>query len=183
MNLNQFQPPATICAGDTIDWHVASAEYPSSDGWTLAYILRNRDTAIDLIGASDNANHHINIAATQTENYAQGQYAYRARMSHPDGRVQTVAEGHITIKPSFATAIDARSDLETALANVDKLLAGKADKGVYEYEIGNRRLKSYTMAELLKLRAHLQMQVNAERVTSGMAQTGGRRIMVRFGNG
>ena len=85
---------------------------------------------------------------------------------------------------SFSGALDARTDAEKALDAVNKLLAGKAEKGILEYEIHNRKLKNYSMDELLTLHSHLSKQVQREKIAAGSAtELRGRKIMVRFGNG
>lgn len=183
MNLPPFQLPAVIFAGDSIHWVFESPTYPASDGWTLTFQLRNAANSIDFRAENEANGFVVRQSGAQTDILAAGEYAYRARMTLGND-ISTVGQGHITIKPSFSGALDARTDAEKALEAVNKLLAGKAEKGILEYEIHNRKLKNYSMDELLTLHSHLSKQVQREKIAAGSAtELRGRKIMVRFGNG
>ena len=179
---NPITLPTVLFAGDSIRWTVAPADYPASDGWGAMLSLRNADNSIDIPASTSGREYILSASATTTDTYKAGTYQYRLRVIRNDETI-TIATGTMTIRPSFVGAIDERTDAQRALAAVDKLLSGKADKGVYEYEIGTRRLKSYTMSELLKLRSHLQAQVNAEQSLTSKTPFTGQRIAVRVGGG
>lgn len=185
MNQFSFQLPAVINAGDSINQLYCSPEYPASDGWVLVFMLRNAAAQIDLTSVAENGAHRIKQTPAQTNAFTAGNYAYRAQFTRADEAI-TVGQGNVRITPSFGNgAIEARGPAQIAYDNVTAMLAGKGDSGVYEYEIRGRRLKSYTITELLQLQNHLRRELDRENTANGIANTTqfSGQIRVRFGNG
>lgn len=185
MNQFSFQLPAVINAGDSINLLYGSPEYPASDGWVLVFMLRNANASVDLTSTAENTAHRLKQTPAQTNDFAAGDYAYRAQFVRDDEAV-TVAQGNLRINPSFNSgAIDARGPAQIAYDNVTAMIAGKGGSGVFEYEIRGRRLKSYTIPELLQLQTHLKREWERENAASGINSSNQFRgkIQVRFGNG
>lgn len=178
-----------ITVGDTLSALISLADYPASAGWTLSYRLTPRaaGTAYTFSASVLGSDHQVTVPAATTVNWAPGAYALGAWVTSGAGERHTVASecGQVTIAPNPATlpaGTDTRSSAEVALSNVTAMLAGKAGSGVQMYEINGRKLASYPLADLLKLKSQLQAEVDAERVAAGLAPrtSGIRRILVRM---
>lgn len=180
---------SSIVAGDTLSFTVTLADYPASAGWTLSYRLTPRaaGSAITFAATASGDDHQVDVDAATTAGWAQGSYTSGAWVSNGGGERYTVASegGQVVIQPdpsALPAGTDTRSDAEIALANVSALLKGKAGSGVEQYVINGRQLRSYPLADLIKLEAKLRAEVNAERVAAGLQPSGGgvRRILVRM---
>lgn len=185
MNQYNFQLPAVINAGDSIKLLYGSPDYPATDGWALVFMLRNAAGHYDLTCEAQGSAHLIKQTPTQTSGFVAGNYAYRAQFIKDDEAI-TVAQGNVRINPSFGDgAVDARGDAKIAYDNVTAMIAGKGNSGVYEYEIRGRRLKSYTIPELLALQSHLKRELAQEDAANGISSENQFKgqIRVRFGNG
>ena len=184
MNSFTLKLPATILAGDSISWRITDAAYPASQGWTLIYLLRNNDEEIDLTSTADGDTHVITQSASKTEAFTAGTYAYRAQYRNEDeGKAITVAQGSVTVAQSFGSVLD-RGKAQEAYDKVVALLSGKGDSDVYEYEIRGRRLKRYTLDELLRLKKELWQDVQRENAANGLNNNDQFRgqVHVRFGH-
>lgn len=74
--------------------------------------------------------------------------------------------GELEVTPNLLhekVGFDGRTEAEKGLDAVEACLAGKATKDQLSYEIKGRKLTRYSVAELLKLRAHYVMRVRKER--------------------
>lgn len=176
--------PASIIAGDTAKWLKTLADYPASAGWALVYTLINATGKITLAATAQGDDHLVTAPATTTNGWAAGAYEWRAQVSKA-GEVYTVGSGRITIAPSFgADTLDSRTPARVMLEAVEAVMLKTATSNVQEYEIAGRRLKHYTMGELLQLRDRLKNDVRREEAAQQIANgTGGvpGRIFVRFG--
>lgn len=182
MNTFTLKLPATILAGDSISWRIADAAYPASQGWTLTYLLRNNDDEIDLTSTADGDTHVITQTADKTEEFTAGTYAYRAQYRNGDKAI-TVAQGSVIVAPSFGSVLE-RGKAQEAYDNILAMLSGKASGAVYEYEIRGRRLKYYTLDELLRLKKELWQDVQREQAANGLNNNDQFRgqVHVRFGH-
>ena len=168
MNSSNFKIPAVFFAGDSILWRIDSADHPASDGWTLVYLLRNSTDEIDLTSTADGDTHVIRQAPSVSNGYVAGTSIYRKQFIKGNQTV-TVEQGGVRIVPSFADgSVDGRSPAQIGYDNICAMLTGKAASGVYEYEIRGRRLKSYTLDELLRLKNVLWQDLQRENIATGM---------------
>lgn len=180
--------PASIVAGDTAKWLKTLADYPASAGWSLVYTLINADHKIVITSAAQGDDHLVNVAATTTTAWHAGAYDWRAQVTNA-GEVYTVGAGRITIAPSFdaVNKLDSRTPSRVMLDAVEAVMLKTASTNVQEYEIAGRRLKHYSMGELLQLRDRLKGEVAreeaAQQAANGTGSPGGvpGRIFVRFG--
>ena len=176
--------PTTVNAGDTVLWRRTLADYPASDGWALAYTLLSATAKITISAAPDGADHLVNVASGVSGTWVAGDYAWRAQVSKA-GQVFTVAEGRITVRPSFtaATTLDTRSSARKALEAVKAYLADANNIKASEYEIAGRQLRRYTLSELWAHHDRLVTEVRnegaADRIAAGLPSN--TRVYVRFG--
>lgn len=177
--------PAGIVAGDTAKWLKTLADYPASAGWALVYTLINADHKIVITSTAQEDDHLVNESAATTAVWHAGAYDWRAQATKA-GEVYTVGSGRISIAPSFdaVNKLDSRTPSRVMLDAVEAVMLKTASTNVQEYEIAGRRLKHYSMGELLLLRDRLKGEVKREEAARQAANgTGGMpgRIFVRFG--
>jgi len=180
---------STLVTGDTLNFATSVDGYLASGGWTLKFRLvpRLSGTAITLVSAADGDQHRVQVTAAVTATWAAGVYSWASYVEKAS-ESYSVESGVVTLLPNprvVGSNLDVRSDAEVALDNVDAAIKGKASSLVLSYRIGERELRSYSMTELLALRAHLMTQVrleqNAARVAKGLSSTD--KIYVRMGRG
>lgn len=175
--------PATVNAGDTVRWRRALPDYPASAGWVLTYTLLNASGKITITASAQGDDHLVSVPAATTSGWPAGDYAWRAQASKA-GEVYTVAEGRMTIKPSFGvSALETRSLARQALDAVEAYLADPNNIAAAQYEIAGRQLRRHTLPELWAHRDRLRLEVlreeQAERLAAGLPDR--RRVFVRFG--
>lgn len=164
---------AQLAAGTTLKFTVTSSDYPASDGWVLSYRLTPRAAgmAYTFTATASGDDHLVNVARATTAGWAPGTYTVTAWVDKGAERYDVPSEfGQVVISPdptTLAAGTDTRSAAEIALASVQALLQGKASSGTLEYSINGRQLKSYSMAELLRLESKLKGDVNREAVAAG----------------
>ncbi len=165
-----------LAAGTTLKATVSLPDYPASAGWALRYRLARRDRSgagIDISAAADGDNHALAVPFATTASWAPGTYTVRAWVEKAGERFEVPAEcGELVVTPDpagFGSGVDGRSQAEVALANVQALLTGKAGSGVESYRIAGRELRSYPLAELLRLESKLKAEVNSEHALAGKA--------------
>jgi hypothetical protein len=176
--------PARIIAGDTSKWLKTLADYPASAGWALVYTLINATAKITINATAQGDDHLATASAATTAAWEAGTYTWRAQVSKA-GEVYTVGTGQIVVEPSFSVdTLDSRTPSKVMLDAVEAVMLKTASSNVQEYEIAGRRLKHYSMGELLQLRDRLRGEVAREQAATNAANgTGGvpGRIYVRFG--
>lgn len=125
-------------------------------------------------------------ASQSTTNWPAGEYQWEAWTTIEGGERIVHSRGILHVLSSLESiqgdaSGDLRSDAKKALDAIDAMLAGRATDGVRGYQINNRRLDRYSVAELLRLRSHFLAKVRAERAaTDATAENFGQRIQFRF---
>lgn len=174
--------PASIVAGDTIEWRTEAPDHPATDGWVATFTAVNAAQRYTATASADDAAHLFVLAASATALYTPGQYQWRISAARA-GVVNTIASGRVTIEPSFASAVDARSSARRMLDAVEAVIEGRASSDIAEYQIAGRSLRHTPLTDLLALRDRLRIDVAREesalRVSNGLSPAG--RISVRFG--
>ena len=178
-----------LIAGDSLSFTTVVADYPADAGWVLKYRLAPRFTTpvqvpIVLTASTyETTAYQTQVSAGASASWVPGIYSWSSWVERSGERITLEVNQAITIAPdpsAVAQGTDLRSDSEIGLDNVRAMLRGKASNGVQAYTINGRELRSYSMADLLKLQASLQAEVNAERKALGLSTSGGRqRILVR----
>jgi hypothetical protein len=176
-----------LILGDTLNFLTTVADYPASSSWVLTYRLvpRGAGTAITITCTAEGADHRALVAAATTAGWAVGTYSWASYVtkaaetySVSTGSIQLIANPRVT-----ASGLDLRTDAQVALDAVQATLSGKATSGTASYRIGERELRSYSIAELIqlesKLKADVAREINAARIAAG--QPSNRQIHVRMG--
>lgn len=175
--------PLVVNAGDTVRWTKTLADYPASDGWALTYTFINAAGKFTVAASASGADHAVNASAATTATWPAGDYDWRAQASKA-GDVFTVAEGRITVRPSFGAAtLDARSSARKALEAVEAYLANSNNLSAAEYQIAGRQLRRYSLPELWSHRDRLRQEVAREDAAASAAAglSSRSRVYVRFG--
>lgn len=179
--------PSAVTAGDTVTWNRFLPDYPAGAGWVLTYHLVNADGRIPLVAVPDGDSHRIAAAAAATAAWSAGDYHWQAVVER-SGERYTIGQGHITIRPDFASQVNydnrspARRALEALQSAYLDYLTNKQGH-VAEYEIAGRRMKFRNAAEIWQQIDRLKREVAAEdraaRLAAGLPSR--RRVLVRFG--
>ncbi len=162
-----------LVIGDSLNFSTTVADFPASEGWTLKFRLvpRASGTAIDITSSADGDAHRVQVTAATTAQWVAGFYSWHSSVEKA-GEKYTVETGstQLVADPRQAATLDLRTSAQTALDNVNALLQGKATTGTLSYRIGERTLESYSIAELLQLKSHLQTEVAREANAADMAK-------------
>lgn len=175
--------PTSVNAGDTVRWRRTLSKYPASDGWELTYTLLNATHKITLTATPDGDGHLVEVAASVTNLWTAGDYAWRAQVSRA-GEVFTVCDGRITVRPSFGAAtLDTRSGARRALEAVEAYLEDPTNLTAAKYSIAGRSLDRIPLPDLWAHRDRLKFEVAREDAAACAAAglPGKGRIYVRFG--
>jgi hypothetical protein len=187
--------PATIRAGDTIEWvqppvALLSGETASAPNWGLVYYLRTNMAAEGAtIGGTARADGgwDLAISAGVSAGFDAGRWYWQARVSR-DGEVTTIATGSSDVLPSLAysgtpAALDGRSKAEQDLDAVQAAIRALVTRGAKAYSIGGRSWTSNDLGLLMQREAQLKAVVarerSAETVAAGLGDPG--NVFVRFG--
>jgi len=101
--------PTEIRAGSTWLWDRSFADYPSTDGWVLTYVLAGPakiNLAASLM-ASLGTGWRVTVPATTTASFKQGAYEFLAILTGSGtyaGRIDTIPLPLIEVLPNLATA-------------------------------------------------------------------------------
>lgn len=178
--------PASLVAGETLNYRASVADYPASAGWVLTLYINPRagGTAHNLSSTADGDEHLLQAASSTTAAWVAGKYAWEIWAALGSERYRLEA-GQLQVLPSLigaAAGLDTRSEAEVALDNVRQTIRGTATTGVLSYEINGRQLRRYAMTELLALQSSLAREVaaeaNARRIQAGLSSS--RKVVVRM---
>jgi hypothetical protein len=187
----------TIIAGDTLTFPNSVPDYPASDGWTLAHILRPLSGSADpitLSAVADGDDYETTIAATVTSGYEAGQFSVIAQVSNVGGERYTLdavaisggrlAHNIVTIRanPAEGEAYDSRSFARRALAAIEATMEGTASEAAKRFTIRDREVWKYDTEELIALRNYYRAEVLAEEAAARRAAglSDGRTSYLRF---
>lgn len=186
--------PYVHVAGDTLDFPVTVADYPSSDGWTLKYYLTPRfstpaqaQVVLTAIANTDGT-YQVQESPANTALWKPGAYGW-ARLVEKVGARQTLTgsenQGEVLVRQDPSAAVqgyDSRSHARKTLEAIEAVIEERATKDQEEYSIAGRSLKRTPLAELRAMRDDYRAEVAAEdaeeRLNSG--QAGGSRLLARL---
>lgn len=148
--------PTTFRAGDSVSWAETLADYPPTDGWSLAYrLLWPTGAAVNIATTADGDDYLVELTSANTVAWAAGQATLVAVASRGVERA-TLGSKQVTILPDLtvATTHDGRSANRKALDQAEAAMAaylagGKAH--VAEYEIAGRKIKFRAIDEIQSL--------------------------------
>ena len=185
MAINSPSVPATLRAGDSIEWVSGASDYPANAGWTLSWRLINPSGKIDITSSASGADHAVAVAAATSAAWPAGRYEWVC-FANNAGQRKTIATGLTEVLPDLAAqtaGFDTRTTARKLLDAIESALINRASRTDLEYEIAGRRIKSMSHGELLSARDKLKREVASEeksaRVAAGLSA--GNRVLVRFG--
>ena len=187
--------PATIRAGDTVQWieppQVDLNGNPATSAvWTLTTYLRHHQNheGATVVGVSRaDGGWLMSIAASVTTGFDTGLWSWQSRITSGitaitvgSGSFETLANLSYTGQPA---GYDGRSQAQQDLDAVEVAIRTLVAKGAKSYTIGSRSYSSQDLSELIKWRADLKTQVAresaVERIAAGLGDP--RNLFVRFG--
>jgi len=155
--------PCEVRAGDTLRWNRSLPDFPASDGWSLAYTLVGRAGAHNVTASADGADFAIEVPAATTAGWSADSYALTEYVSKGAERY-TIGTTRIRVLPDLAAAagpVDTRSHARKVLDSINAWLESRSIVAG-EVQHGERRIKNYSMVELLALRDRLAAIVARE---------------------
>lgn len=177
--------PTQLRAGDSVAWTRTVDGCPASAGWVLAYRLvpRAAGTPIDIASSASGDDFVVSVARTTTAAWAAGAYSLVGVATKGTERV-TVHSDDCTILPDLmsATAWDGRSTARQIVEAIDTYFRTR-DRAVIEKQLGDRRLRFQTDAELIATRNFYATQLITEDAAAGLAAGIGMspsRVQVRM---
>jgi hypothetical protein len=184
--------PATLRAGDTIEWDESNSDYPASSGWTLAFVLtKYGQSLITITATADGDDYTVSVLPAVTRAWVAGIYSWQAYVYKASGTPLLITEKHtldrgqIEILPDITQAIlttDLRSFAKKNLEMIEAALSGDTSPFVMGYSIAGRSLSKRTREELIKERSYWKIEYEREVEAEGIArgEDSPRRVGVRF---
>jgi hypothetical protein len=186
--------PQKLFKGDSITWHDDAGVDNEGNSltptaWFLKYALRHPTaTAVDLVATADGDRFKTVISTTVSGNLTVGTYYWEAyfvdSLTVPTKKI-TASTGELVIGANISTSTnyDGRSQTEKDLQAVEgAITAMAAGNAVQSYTIGTRSINRMTVADLIKLRAHLKYRLAAENRADSIKKGLGdpHNLFVRF---
>ena len=144
--------PTSISAGLTLDRTTTQTAHPAP-AWTLSAVLRG-PASINLTAEAVGESHRFMVPASETAQWAAGDYWYSVRATDGTAIVEVEA-GQLKIKPDLASMSaghDGRDHVRRVLDAIEAVLERRATQDQEKYKINNRELWRTPIAELLVLR-------------------------------
>lgn len=172
--------PASVTAGDTIQWTKALPDYPASAGWVLSYAFTGPGK-ISITGSASGDDHAVTVPAATSAAWAAGNYIGQAYATKTTERY-TVATGLMLAVAENIATTSGLSWARRCLVAIKSTLEGKAASDTLQMQIGDKQLRKYTPAELIPLYRFYESEVAKEDAAARMASglQSGNRILVRF---
>jgi hypothetical protein len=178
--------PASFSAGDSVQWLISLSDYLASDGWQLHYTLNKLGTSITIDSSASGDDHLIDISASTSAAYTDGEYQYVAWVDGVTSQRKTIASGNIKILPNLAaktSGYDSRTAAKKCLDDLDAALASYGNKAyTQEYSIADRRMKFTTQADFMAFRAKVKAEVVREQAIENvkLGKPSGTKVLVRY---
>lgn len=175
-----------IVSGDTLDFMTSLPDYPAAT-YTLKFRLvpRTSGTPVTITCTASGDDHRCTADAATTAAWTAGDYAWFSWVEKGAERY-SVSEGQAVVvaNPATQTTFDNRSASRIALDAVEAVIANRATLDQEEYSIAGRSLKRTPMADLLRLRSALRIDVGREDAANRrkLGLDDGRRIYLRASN-
>lgn len=158
--------PTSVTAGDSWVFKQSFAEYPVSEGWTLAYAFAGPGeivTATSEVTDDGSATYTVTIPAARTD-IPVGTYRWVATMTGTGsyaGQRYTVRAGMVEVCANVAAAESETlwDPDEKLLAAIDAVIYGRVTDDVQEVTIGGRSIVKIPIAELFAIKARLERRV------------------------
>lgn len=156
--------PKKLHAGDSVAWGRAVPEYPAIEGWALHYVLHGPQV-IEIAAFDDGDVYRVEVGASETKQWAPGQYRWAAFVVGPGDQRYTIATGNIVIAPNWLLAEpgDVRSHSQRMLDLIEAALEKRIPKDQQSYEIDGQRLDRIPIERLMELRSMYRRELSRER--------------------
>lgn len=173
-----------LIVGDSYEFTTVVPDYPASDGWTLAHVLRARsgsNDAITMTAVASGDDYLTTVLAATSGGWDAGDYTVTAQVSNvglerhtldavalSDGRLRS---NLITLlaNPSEGEAFDDRTHARIVLDAIEAVIEGRATKDQEEYTIKDRSLKRTPLADLVEFERIYRARVLAEEAAARRA--------------
>lgn len=168
--------PAEARAGDTVQWTRSLPQYLPADGWSLGYVLVTPASAHAIATTAVGDEHQALEAAAASAAWPAGRATLVEQVTRGSER-HTLGEYFFRVLPNLiaGTGADTRTHAQRVLDNLNAWLEGKADFAG-EIELAGRRIKTYSLEELLMLRDRYAAMAANEAAGTGAV----RRMVVRL---
>lgn len=188
--------PATITAGDSVEWIDAAVDPASSPDWSLTYYLRTSTASqgATVSGTADGGGGwSLAIAAATTAAFAAGRWYWQAQAAY-GSQLVTLGSGTLQVLSSLVytgtpAAVDGRSEAEQDLEAVRTAIRTVVAGGVSQYSVGSfgvagRSATKLDLGKLMERESYLKTIVARERAAEKVAAGLGdpRNLFVRFGS-
>lgn len=177
--------PAQLRVGDTWRWTRTLDDYPAGT-WTLKYRFKNSSGGFEVVATTSGTDHSITVTAAASAAYAAGKYTWQAWVEGGTSEKYTVDSGSVELLADYrnglaTVALDDRTTARKMLDAIESWLTSH-DPAVAEYEIAGRRMKYIPLADLVKQRSRLKLEVQAEENAAAIARGEGvgRKIQFRI---
>ncbi|MCX2780418.1 hypothetical protein [Microbulbifer thermotolerans] len=174
--------PRKFIAGDSVSWTRSIPEYPASEGWELNYRMVSVGQSHTISATTDGDEYQVSLTSADTSSWAAGEYELVAMVSNGSDRY-TVDRLRVVVKPNPASdSYDPRSFEEKLLAELEKLLQGKATKDKLTVTVEGQTIGRYTWAELMAAEKYYRGRVNSQRRLERERRTGRKsnRVLVKM---
>lgn len=173
--------PRSFIAGDSVSWTRTVPDYPASDGWELSYRMVSVGQSHTISTTGNGAEFTVSLTGSDTASWASGEYELVAMVSRGADRY-TLDRQRVIVKPNPASdSYDPRSFEEKLLAELEKLLQGKATKDKVTVTVDGQTIGRYTWSELIAAEKYYRGRVNQKRRRERDKRTGrnSNRVLVR----
>lgn len=173
-----------LVAGDSLNFCTAVPEYGAGAGWALKYRLVPRNaahTVIEITAAAEGDDYRVQVPPVTTATWSADTYGW-ASWVEKSGERYTISSGSIVVRADPATiaaGFDTRTSARVALDNA-RAARDAWNPTQRRYKIGEREREFNSVAEILKLIAHLETEVLKEDRLAGRVPKIGRRIYTRM---
>lgn len=147
-------------------WDRTYSDYPSSDGWTLSYVLSGaHESVIDLSAfISDvDGTWEVRVPPATTVDYTPGSYRLVGVVTHTDGERHRVYSAPLTVLPDPVTAVPEPSHNEKVLAATRARIEERAAADMSGFSIAQRQVQKEELRELRRQEAIYADRVRIER--------------------
>lgn len=174
--------PRKFIAGDSVSWSRSLVGYLPADGWSLQYKLVSLGQSHTINTTASGSEYQVSLSSADTSAWAAGEYQLVAMVSKGADR-HTVDSQRVVVSPNPASdSYDPRSFAEKVLAELEKLLEGKATKDKQTVTVEGQTVGRYTWPELQAAEQYFRGRVNRERRREREKRTGRKsnRVLARM---
>lgn len=175
-------PPATVTAGDKVDFTVSPGEFTSSGGYSPVFVFRSDDGSRRYVvnGTDYGSDFRITAASDVTRTWAAcfGQFTVFTQLSDGTDR-RTLIAGRMEIRPDPASTdtVDLRSSNRRILDAITARIEGRASSDIQSISISGQSIARMSLDELIRAQTIFRAKVDAEEIK---ADTTGRKARGRI---